>query len=236
MDFSGLDRQFVTAIQNTQLIFGRTGHRVSWSGKGDMIAYTSGSDVWVTNVRGQNPQNLTNDTILQLNVSWSPDGGLIAFDQATLGEEPSIWTIDPVSGVRNKLSPEGSYALPTWGRLWAPGTETYFVWGDTRCDGSIDLLDVLEMLKDMANTVIEHVPGCPWLGDNGLNTTGSTSAWGAVTCGQQEPQGEPGEEVSAFDVIAVMEYLLDLNIPRPENFLDLDCPPIGSYVEFISAQ
>jgi Tol biopolymer transport system component len=232
MDFDGLNRQFLTLVQLSQFP-SSAGHPISWSPDSNQIAYVSGSDVWTIPAAGGTPTNQTDDSLLQRDVSWSPDGGLIAFDQGTLfSTNVSIWTIDPISGVRNQVSPdiEGSgFAVPTWQPLWAPDSDRYYVWGDTRCDGEPDLLDLLDVMRQMSGASVKHVPGCPWLGEPGLDSTNNSGPWGSMVCSNQ---------LTGADVIEFFHYILDIRdhappFTGPAGFSSTDCPPIGSYTEFI---
>lgn len=237
MDFDGLDRQFLTVVVSPGQFAFFSGHVVSWSPSGDQIAYSSDGDVWTIGSdpnKPTNPTNQTDDSLFQIDVSWAPDGGLIAFDQFTLfGGGSQIWTIDPISGVRNRVSPEqgdNSFLRPSWQPLWAPGSDRYYVWGDNRCDGKVDLLDVLDTLKVMAGSEVKHIPGCPWSGESGVNSTNKTAPWGSTTCNSQ---------LTSADILNSFEYLLDLNGFGPPDVnsqggLNIECPPMGSYTEFIA--
>jgi Tol biopolymer transport system component len=230
MDFDGNNRQFVTTLQSQSFIFAIDGHPLSWSPDGKELAYTSGQDVWTIGKDGQNPHNLTNDGLLQFDVSWSPDGKLIAFDQGALNSNFQIWTIDPNSGHRTRVSQsnDNQDAVPTWQPLWAPGSDSYFAWGDNNCSGKPQPSSLLPTLQSIAGLNASHVPGCPWIGESGITSTNIPTVWGDTDC---------STKLDAGDIIAGLKYALEIGpfLPagsQPAGNISL-CPPIGTYSQWV---
>jgi dipeptidyl aminopeptidase/acylaminoacyl peptidase len=230
MDFDGLNRQFVTTLLSQNFIFAIGGHPLFWSPDGSQLAYTSGQDVWTIGKDGQNPHNLTNDALLQVDVSWSPDGKLIAFDQGTFGGNFQIWTIDPISGHRTGVSGSNDHedAIPSWQPLWAPGSDSYFPWGDNSCGGKPQPSSLLPTLQSIAGATVTHVPGCPWIGESGITSTNIPTIWGDTNC---------STKLDAGDIIAGLQYALEIGpyLPggsQPAGIISL-CPPIGAYSQWI---
>src|SRR5262249_21313864 len=93
----------------------------AWSPKSDRVAYVSllGGrwDAFVTNLRGIRKQ-LTSDAAAQVDVSWSPVGNRVVFDQIEKGTS-DLWTVPAAGGTPRQLT-----ATPDLGELnpaWAPG-------------------------------------------------------------------------------------------------------------------
>lgn len=229
MDFSGLDRQFVAPLQiaaGSLSFFG--GNQIVWSPDGSKLAYISAADIWTVQPNGDNATNLTDDALLQNDVSWSPDGQLIAFDQtANSSFDSAIWMIDPVTHHRSRYSPTGDPILfPVWQTIWGVNSDKYYVIGDNLCSGKAGLPDLLATLKELADIPLKHQPGCPWLGEHAVTSLGNDAIWGDTDC-----SGSLGTD----DVINGLEYALEIGAYSPEaqpvGFSE--CPPIGSYLQWI---
>jgi Tol biopolymer transport system component len=229
MDFDGLDRQFVTTVQVTPGLFTFFhGNQIVWSPNGTKLAYISSSDVWTVEPNGDNATNLTDDALIQSDVSWSPDGQLIAFDQiASSAFDSTIWTIDPVNHHRTRFSPtDDSIILPVWQPIWGVNSDKYYVIGDNLCSGKAGLPDLLATLKALANIPSKHQPGCPWLGEHALTSLGNEAIWGDTDC---------SDSLGPDDVIDGLQYALEMGPYTPETQPAgfTGCPPIGSYLQWI---
>ncbi len=229
MDFSGLDRQYVTPVPLSIITAGLfEGNQIAWSPDGNTLAYVSDHDIWTVGPHGSNPTNLTNDSLIQSHVVWSPDGKLIAFDQtANSSSTSSIWTIDPDTRHRTRFEPvEDSLLFPAWQPIWGTHSDNYYVIGDNDCSGKAGAASVLTTLKWLADIPGTHQPGCPWLGEHALTSLGEESTWGDTDC---------SGVVDAEDVLYGLEYILDtvsdISQPLPMGFNE--CPPIGAYLEWI---
>jgi Tol biopolymer transport system component len=62
-------------------------------GGADKIAFIDNNEVWMMNVDGSDPQQLTNDGAEKSRLSWTPDGSAIIFISGK-----SVWAIDYESG------------------------------------------------------------------------------------------------------------------------------------------
>ena len=98
---------------------------------GRRIAFASArageqSDVWVANVDGSNPQQLTRGPgSWQGSPHWSPDGRQIAFDSRGDDGQRHIWRIDAAGGMPEQVtSAQGSQRNPTWS---ADGRAIYYI-------------------------------------------------------------------------------------------------------------
>ncbi|MEO8456975.1 MAG: hypothetical protein ABI559_04100 [Chloroflexota bacterium] len=231
MDFDGLNPQFLTSFSTSDGVTGFFGHELSWSPDGKFLAYTKDLDVWTIQSDGQNATDLTNDSLVQPNVAWSPDGSLIAFTQGTLVSSFDIWTIDPNGGHRQRVSSNiDSAGLLTWQPIFAPLSDTYFVWGDNGCDGRPSLDSVLDTLKSIAHLPAEYVPGCPTVGESGVTSTNASALWGDTDC---------SDHLDAADVIGFFDYWLDIGpyapVPsEPSGSSGPSCLAIGTYSQWIA--
>ncbi len=230
MDSDGNNRKFVTTLQSQSFISTIEGHPLSWSPDGSQLAYSNGLDVWTIGANGSNPRNLTNDALFQFDVSWSPDGKLIAFDQGTLGGSFDIWSIDPQSGHRTRVSQstDNADAIPAWQPLWAPGSDSYFPWGDNNCSGKPQPSSLLPTLQSIAGLNVSHVPGCPWIGESGITATNIPTVWGDTDC---------STKLDAGDIIAGLQYALEIGPYLPSDSQPAGnirfCPPVGIYSQWI---
>jgi Tol biopolymer transport system component len=231
MDFDGLNRQFLLALVSSNLIVSGAGHQVTWSPDGKKIAYVSGLDVWTVDPDGSNPTNLTDDSVNQVNITWSPDGRLIAFDQIALLGSSQIWAIDPVTKSRQKIigGNDQNVFMPTWQPVFAPGSDRHFIWGDYACTGQPKLENLLYPLQEIAGIEPQHVPGCPWMGEEGLTQLNTSGPWGDTTC---------DDKLDGKDVINFFDYWLGLgdynfDVAEPAGGLLPTCPLIGQYPEII---
>jgi Tol biopolymer transport system component len=92
-----------------------------WSPKSDTIAFVrllgDQWDVVVTDLKG-NRRQLTNDAAAQVDVSWSPDGGTIVFDQIEDGTS-DLWTVPAGGGTPTQLTktPGTAELNPAWSPL-----------------------------------------------------------------------------------------------------------------------
>jgi Tol biopolymer transport system component/DNA-binding winged helix-turn-helix (wHTH) protein len=80
-------------------------------------------EIWVSDLNGANPIQLTNMKALTGSGRWSPDGTRIAFDSRQNGVA-GLYLVDPQGGQPKKISIEISDAsIPTWSR---DGNSLYF--------------------------------------------------------------------------------------------------------------
>ena len=90
-----------------------------------------------------------------------------------------------------------------------------YEWGDFNCHGSVDELDGLDMLIDLAGLPAVF-PNCPGAGDI-VSINGTPRTWGDWNC-----SGDYDEA----DAIALLMYLAGLEVDAPGA-----CPDIGQEVE-----
>jgi TolB protein len=115
---------------------GVTAARVgAWSPDGTRIAF-AGSDgrgedkVYVAEVDGPGPIQLTRGPALDSSPAWAPDGASIAFVRTRAERESSIYTIAPDgTGLRRLTDSEGIETEPTWS---PDGTMIAFIGGRHR--------------------------------------------------------------------------------------------------------
>ncbi len=95
---------------------------------------SGGREVWVSNIDGSNPVQLTHlNNPLTGTPRWSPAGNLIAFDSRASGKA-AVYFVDPDGGIPQKLSAGiDNIAIPTWSR---DGKSIYFSSADTQ-NGSL---------------------------------------------------------------------------------------------------
>ena len=95
----------------------------AWSADGEWIAFgrklprtPMGRQIWVMQKDGTDAFALTNEpTVHHGEISWSPDGRFLLFQQYDLEElyaKPSIWLIEIATGERTEIASVGT--LPSW--------------------------------------------------------------------------------------------------------------------------
>ena len=73
------DGIWVMNADGTNLIKSIDGIQTSWAPDGSEIAFSANGDIWIVNVNGSNPKQITTDPAEEWHPSFSPDGTKIAF-------------------------------------------------------------------------------------------------------------------------------------------------------------
>lgn len=95
----------------------------AWSPDGEWIAFgrklprtPMGRQIWVMQADGSEPFAITNDPrIHHGEISWSPDGRFLLYQQYNLEElyaKPAIWLVEVATGERTEIATPGT--LPAW--------------------------------------------------------------------------------------------------------------------------
>ncbi len=84
---------------------------------GQKIAFTSDRgghwDIWVIDVNGRNPIQITNNAMPELHPSWSPDGSSLVFCRVNSDENKStMWVVDLANPGIKRMIGEGLF--PAW--------------------------------------------------------------------------------------------------------------------------
>ena len=136
---------------NKRLLKNRGGIHPSWSPDGNRIAFISSNiggtnHVYVMDVDGRNPQQLTRELGHKRMPSWSPDGKRIAYESGG-----RIWVMDGDGKNQRKLTNINGDEHPTW----SPQGDAIAFHSSGRGDGrGIYLVD----LTNGAVNVIQHAP------------------------------------------------------------------------------
>jgi TolB protein len=107
---------------------------------GTRIAFASDRaghwDIWIVDVNGRNPIQMTNDPMPEMHPSWSPNGDRVAFSRVDAAKGTStIWMADLNQPGVKRLIGEGMF--PTWSpdgrriayqRAKARGSRWYSIW------------------------------------------------------------------------------------------------------------
>ena len=135
--------------------------QLSWSPNGRQLAYTSEGRLWVVNVDGSDPYELT-DTFVRGGAAWSPDGISIAYIRESLQSYTRHLYIAQADGAQNRML-SGDLEDASFS-VWSPdGSQLAFVAGD--------VLDPNLYVVDPSN-------GSPYLvTENIYSATGSSPAW-----------------------------------------------------------
>lgn len=159
MDVDGTDTLNLTAAFDPNAI------APTWSPDGNRIAFEAEGAIYLTDVNGSTPRNLTPDLDLASAPDWSRDGSRIVFLLDECGEGCiSTFAIMNANGSgRDTLSGEFTLADFLDSPKWSPdGTRIAFssyTCGDERCNGDImtvapngsDLVNLTERLDDNAS-------------------------------------------------------------------------------------
>lgn len=89
------------------------------------IAFVALGDVWLLSANGGKPENLTNDSAMDADVAWSPDGNSLVYTSDKGGGLPQLWIRDLKSGTSRQLTSIDTQPL---GATWSPdGTRIAFL-------------------------------------------------------------------------------------------------------------
>lgn len=112
-------------------------------------------------------------------------------------------------------SSQPSSASKRVGPYSAPGSgEGAFIWGDSLCDGALDLADALETLKIAVAITPQNNPPCPVRGA-GIFIGGQPHYWGDNDC---------NGPLDALDALPIIARFAGLPMHFPE------CPDVGDQV------
>lgn len=142
----------------------------SWSPDGDRLVYDSWiapsqgdtwGDIYVVNVDGSNPVNLTPGSLTGFEPAWSPDGNLIAFATKREGGL-NIWTMEPDGSNAVRLSdvqdPQTVVSEQAFEPAWsADGSRLAFIGPGEPCCG----IWVIDADGSSAMKLIEGYPERP---------------------------------------------------------------------------
>jgi len=84
-----------------------------WSPNGNRIAFTSGDDIYVVNIDGSAPLNVTNNAQGNFGPAWSPDGNSLAFTSRRDYPTFSVYVVN-VDGTGIRRVVEGYSRSPAW--------------------------------------------------------------------------------------------------------------------------
>lgn len=176
----------------------------SWSPDGSKILFArssgGGSDIWVMNADGSGLTNIT-DSVLDPDATpgWSPDGTKIVYAVDLLIGSSDIFVADADGSGAHAITADHASYNPDWQAAPAPQ-------GDVDCDGDVDSVDGLNVLRHVAGLDVVQKPGCPEL------ATGAPP-FGDVNC-------DGG--VDAVDALSLLRAVAGLPVVQPPG-----CAPIG---------
>lgn len=120
-----------------------------WSPDGKRIAFHStrsgNFDIYAMDGNGSSAELLATDLASDKSPAWSPDGTTVAF-ASTRGDGTSRIWLAPVSGGNATMVTDGGGGMDS-DPDWQPRLPLH---GDTDCDGDIDSVDGLNVLRDTA--------------------------------------------------------------------------------------
>lgn len=188
------------------------------------------SHIWMADLEGGPPRQLTRGNVRDRNPVWSPDGSMLAFVSARGDNGPQIWILPTDGGEAWTLTDLENGAYDP---VWSP-------------DGSR-----LLFISELTTSEMEEVAGTPAAGVSESDTSmwGSMAAirnWLAANAREQEPavitrldfQGERGlNPIESWAQI----YLIDLEEKEPRRLTDgsfdyfgPDFSPDGRSIAFVS--
>lgn len=176
----------------------------SWSPDGTRIVFAhsgaGGTDIWVMNADGSGQKDLTN-TVLDPDATpdWSPDGAKIAYAVDLLLGSSDIFVMNADGSGPRALTTDHASFNPDW-QVGPPSVS------DVNCDGAVDAIDALAILRYAAGLSVGQQPGCTALGA-GNPPLGDVNCSGAV---------------DAVDALALLRFAAGLPVDLPPG-----CPPIG---------
>ncbi len=176
----------------------------SWSPDGTRIVFArsgaSGTDIWVMNADGTGQEDLTNSVLdPDATPDWSPDGTKIAFAVDLLLGSSDVFVMDADGSGAHALTADHASFNPDW-QVGPPSVS------DVNCDGSVDAVDALAVLRHTAGLAVAQPPECAAL-DTGNPLFGDVNCSGIV---------------DAVDALAILRFAAGLPVDQPP-----DCPPIG---------
>ncbi len=96
--------------------------RPSLSPDGSQIAFAAVGDIWVVPSSGGKPVNLTNDSALDTDPAWSPDGASLVYSSDKTSPQLQLWVRDMKSGQAKQVTnlstqPQGASFSPDGKRI-----------------------------------------------------------------------------------------------------------------------
>jgi TolB protein len=180
---------------------------ISWSPDGSKMAFASPREggkfqVFVMDPDGTDAQKITDDPAGAGHPAWSPDGTKMAFHSVRDGLH-DVWVMDPDGSNQARLTTDAATDFgPDWQPL--PG-----ITGDMNCDGEVNALDALIILRHVAGLPFT-VPDCSPPGTPGPNSVQK----GDLNC---------DGEVNAVDALLILRFVAGLPVTLPPG-----CPEIGT--------
>ncbi len=107
--------------------------------------------------------------------------------------------------------PEGDIVID----VLVPGVGTEMVWGDVDCDGDVDAVDALKVLRYVAGLPVLQTEPCPDIGST-VTVDGVPRRWGDV---------DGDGDVDAVDALKILRHVVGLPVSQEPG-----TPPIGSTV------
>lgn len=207
-----------------------------WSPDGSQIVFdfydvsTGSVDIVTVNADGTDRANLTEDVSLDTNNPvWSPDGDQILYENHTVDGRSRVGAAGFAPTELYRMDADGSNKAnitqdslvvevdPDWGSSKPLPTPTPIpgqnvVWGDNRCDGTLDATDGLAVLRHVAAlSALSQMPPCPTI--ELPITVLQPGFWGDVDCDQ---------DVDTVDDLKVLRVIAGFKVEQPVN-----CYPIG---------
>lgn len=97
-----------------------------------------------------------------------------------------------------------------------PPATTTRIWGDVDCDGDVDSVDALKILRNVAGLEVSQADGCPALGET-TQVDGAEAVWGDVDC---------DGDADSVDALKILRHVAGLLVLQTEP-----CPDVGSTVQ-----
>ncbi len=143
------------------------------------------------------------------NPTWSPDGSQIAFfcDTAPTIGDNEMCIVDASDGTLVRSVKTAGFKLqqgarPDWGLIGGIAR------GDIDCNGKVDAVDALKLLRNVAGLPVSQSEPCPDIGSGAPNPVGD------INC-----SGVP----DAVDALLVLRHVAGLPVSLPEG-----CPALDS--------
>lgn len=103
-------RHFEFATSAKSPIFSPDGESIAYIADGPDESATApvnpypNDDIWVIDRDGQNPRQITSNTIAEASISWSPDGTEIAFAGVNEDGDPGLYAVDVATGAERQIT------------------------------------------------------------------------------------------------------------------------------------